>query len=507
MSCSTHTNKQLEHIDSLLLHEQIDSALYLINNTNKNKLTSTADSAYFYLLKTRVHYIKDIPISQNFIDYSINFYENEHDCTKLAPAYYYKGAILVFSQAHTSQALFFLKKAEELAKKINNKELLHNIYELISYVNSENEAYDVSLDYSFKCLSLANQIKDSCMIAYAYSYIADTYLELKQYYKALTYQKKALQLLPYVDKEGQSTLLANTSNIYLNLENTKAAKIYAQKATNIFPHYYTYYILGSIYSKAHFFKESNTFLELAQRMTTKKKMTEDIMRLQIFNNIQLGQKDKSLSLVDSIFNINDKLHLSNNKLKDIEFSYKQEEIQKTYQTRINILIICIILTIATSSIIGIYFKFKKEKSKRLIAQKQLLLCQYKERLQEMESMQIDNKKEITKIKNKMDMLSHNISQMVYQGKQKYTDIINGKNTILWSHQDFENFIEYYKLIDFVFIENMEETYEKLSAKQKFYLILAQPMQKPEKDIEDILGISHVSLRSIKSRINKKKQHQ
>lgn len=76
--------------------------------------------------------------------------------------------------------------------------------------------------------------------------------------------------------------------------------------------------------------------------------------------------------------------------------------------------------------------------------------------------------------------------------------------MLWKKSDFENVIEYYRLVDMEFVDMLDNAFDELSPKYKFFLIL-EHTGKTDSDIMDIMVIAESSLRSVRSRINKKKK--
>ena len=73
----------------------------------------------------------------------------------------------------------------------------------------------------------------------------------------------------------------------------------------------------------------------------------------------------------------------------------------------------------------------------------------------------------------------------------------------WSKDDFINYIEYYKLKDLPFVNEMETCYNRLSPKYIFFAVLEHEGH-DEEGIQHIMGISENTLRSTRSRINSKK---
>ncbi len=63
MGCKGESmTEQLEQIDSLLVHDKVDSALITLENIPMEAIHNKKDSAYYYLLMTEVKYRKWIPI-------------------------------------------------------------------------------------------------------------------------------------------------------------------------------------------------------------------------------------------------------------------------------------------------------------------------------------------------------------------------------------------------------------------------------------------------------------
>ncbi len=64
-------------------------------------------------------------------------------------------------------------------------------------------------------------------------------------------------------------------------------------------------------------------------------------------------------------------------------------------------------------------------------------------------------------------------------------------------------MEYYRLVDMEFMDTLELEYEELSSKYKFFMVM-EHLGKSDKDIMHIMGLAESSIRSAKSRINKRR---
>ncbi len=79
----------------------------------------------------------------------------------------------------------------------------------------------------------------------------------------------------------------------------------------------------------------------------------------------------------------------------------------------------------------------------------------------------------------------------------------GETVVLWDKKDFVNFLEYYKIKDLPFVIYLNTEYEHLTPRYKFFEILYH-LGKNDEEVERILGISHSTVKSTKSRIRSKK---
>ena len=137
-------------------------------------------------------------------------------------------------------------------------------------------------------------------------------------------------------------------------------------------------------------------------------------------------------------------------------------------------------------------------------QKHLLLNEYSGKLDEMKQSQSITHKELTALRQKVNNLKDKEVRTLSNGKQLYESIMQNRNTVHWSSQDFLDFLEYCKFIDAAFITQLDEIYCHLSPRQYLFLIATKRMNKNETEIGSILAISPSSVRSIKSRIKNKR---
>ncbi len=111
---------------------------------------------------------------------------------------------------------------------------------------------------------------------------------------------------------------------------------------------------------------------------------------------------------------------------------------------------------------------------------------------------------ISNLEQKINILENKESKALYNGKLCYESILDNNTIVNWSAKDLNDFVDYYKYKDLSFVSSLDDEYRKLSPKQYLYLIMVNAMNKDEVTIEKIMGVSNVTIRSIKSRIKAKK---
>ena len=168
--------EELEEIDSLLIHDKVDSALHQLTNIPLKTIHNQADSAYYFLLLTEAEYRTSgpNPSDSTSINYCVEYYKNGSDDEKMARSYYYKG-VNTYSSLEPQKAILFLKQAEIEAEKTQNILLKHKIYEKIAYYNGLSYEKELSLRYAQKALRMAKILNDKEREAIALIYMSSSY--------------------------------------------------------------------------------------------------------------------------------------------------------------------------------------------------------------------------------------------------------------------------------------------------------------------------------------------
>ena len=493
----------LDRVDTLLAQGNVDAAYTYLSEMPTEGLDSHDDMARYTLLKTETLFRKQLPVDNDSIDYAIFYYEQNGDQEQLARACYYKGVIHFFYRGNTRRAILLLKRAENLVKQSKNLTLKHKVYSSISYINLINKNYATAIRYARKAGELARKLNNKEWIGYSLTYIANAYSGLEKPDSNLEYLRQSLNYYPYLSRENQSVLLSNISDAYHRNNDSAKAEEYIQRALRERPSSYT--VLADFYIQQGELERAHDCLLKAADTTdvyTYEKALHSLFTLRKTMRDYQG----ATRIADTLLAFQERQeHIrSQNNIYDIQNKYEREEREKqidTYRTYSTGLLVILALSVVT---MVLYHKYKQARDRRDLLQKHLLLNEYSDQLHELKATQHITNKELSELKKKVSTLKDTEVQRLSNGKMLYESVLCNRNTIHWSNQDFLDFLEYIKLIDMPYVEQLNQKYSNLSPKQYLYLTATERMGKTEQEVGDILAIGPSSVRSIKSRIKSKR---
>lgn len=506
-SCHDNINEKLEMADGCLNRNSVDSAYNILMHINPENLNGDENIALYTLLNTKTKYIKYIPVKNDSIDYAIFYYKQNGPKGRLAEAYNYKAMTLYYDRGKKKDAIEYLKIAEEIALKTADAKLIQKIYDNIYTVNLWCNHYNIALEYGFKALSYAKKIKDTFSIAHDLVYIGDAYSQLNMNNKAMVYYLKAIPYSKYYNKQSLSILLGNIGDYYFEKGNSKKAGEFINKAIQKNPTAYIYSVVADMYI------EKEKYVEAKEIMAKAPKTTNDfelLKKLSTLYNLNRKSKNyvKALNISDSIIELNKKIDNAkeNDNLNDIQAKYNREMMVQNFKSQIIYLVGALLLLSLLIILLIFRQKYKNTKIQQGIIQNRLLINEYKKRISKMENAKDNSISKISNLEQKINVLENKESKALYNGKHCYESILDNNTIVNWSAKDLKDFVDYYKFKDLPFISSLDEEYRKLSPKQYLYLIMVNAMNKDNATVERIMGVSNVTIRSMKSRIKAKKAY-
>ena len=508
MGCGKdRVSERLIQIDNLLNADKVDSAKILLGSIPMSDLQSKKDSAFYYLMQTEIQCRKWIPAkSDTAINYSVEYYKGTTDHEKIARAYYYK-SVSIYDFRKPSASILLLKQAEEQADYTSNLTLKHKIYEKLSYFNSYAHEYKVGLLYSQKALEIAKQLNDKEREAIALLYMASDYSFLDNHDSLAICIQECLPLATYLT-EYESAFLYNRVG-ELNAKNDpEIAKKYLLKAIESHPQPSTYKTLSAVYLlEDSFDKAKNMWIDALKNTNNEKTSTirTDIFKAMRQQSMEQEDYRQANILADSIILRQQNYYETKEqeKIAEIQAKYDKEAAERDIKEQVMgwgvVLLVVVVVIISWLS----YRSYKGMKAKKELAETKVQLEAYTRKAEELEKNDKTNTREIEELHKKINELHHRHTGILAKGKELFDAIEAGGTTVRWSKDDFINYLEYYKLKDLPFVNEMETCYNRLSPKYIFFAVLEHEGH-DEEGIQHIMGISESTLRSTRSRINSKK---
>lgn len=496
------TFNKLEEIDNLLSMDRADSAYSEIDKIIESELKDERDSAYYYLLQTQTLYRLYKPVTSDaMINYSIRYYEKSVDKEKLACSYYYKG-VTIYDLGRTKDAILNIKKSETLALFIKDKALIHKIYEALAVFNSNENEYDLAADYALKAFKYSDKAHNKNWMAYDLNNMAGIYGKMGMEDSAIFYARKCIPLLQYIPKDDWIYILTNIGTSYI-CKNRDMAELYLLKSLSIHPDPNTYCALATIYTKEGKNVEANTCWQKALK-TKDLKLKTDVLQAMFDSKYKEKNYQAACDLSKQIITTNKEIYEKReyNQVKETQMKYDneirtaREQQYIAYATVIAMTLGLLILMLL------IYNKYKSTRVQHEIMQNEMLINSYSTEINKLKTSSNNNNEEIDELKKKISDLQNKQSSILFKGRKLYNDIMDGGTVVMWHKDDFTCFIEYYKLLNLPFVIHLEEDYNSLSPKNKFYEIMRH-LGRSDEDISITMGVTAVTIRVTKKRIKEK----
>ena len=528
---SFQVSKRLNHIDSLVVKEQYDSACMFLKELNKASMT-VEEQAHYYLLTTQLGYLTNLPIpSDSLLDLAIKYYNNVSNHEKLANCYYYK-SLKSENNGNYSQAILYGKEAEQLAMKTKDYRLQFKVSENLAYLNGLCENYQLQLLYSKKAIVLAQLLKNKNWLAYSYSNLSFALSNLGQDDSAFFYIEKTIPLINYIYTSDKTGFLTNIGLLYKGTnsekakENLKKALLYGELPGTL-EH------LADIYFAEGNKEEAYKLWKKALKINSRYEKDNIILSILSYD-LERGNLDEASKNLDEIIAIKDSIItiLRNDTIKDLQLRFDHEvamhEADKKLISAQRVLMGLVFIL----GFMAIYIFIRRKKEEALQKEHQMQLYAYTteinqlkankdnilikirdlenhqekdcQRIRELEEDAKEAELAIEKLNKNIQKLLDDESPKLKRGRMLYDHIMEGGKTNKWSHKDEGLFNNYYGAINYQIYNRLRkvERKTKMSAHNMFYLILKE-MGKDDEEIKRIMALSPEGLRSLRNRTKPK----
>ena len=392
--------------------------------------------------------------------------------------------------------------------KLDTLLLKHKIYEKLAFYNGNAFEEALTLEYSKKALAVAKELNDKERQAAALTYMSSAFMHLGENDSSRVCINECMPLIDSVDDIAKAHIYANIGRIYES-SNPQLAKPYLQKAISIRGLSYSYQALSNIYMREDSIDKAKSLWVEALDKTKDNAVSKvriDIFKAMRKQSLEIKDFEQANALADSILQRQEQFYETQREeqVAEIQVKYDKETAVRDLRERYMAWALGLLaLTVIVIAFLG-HKSREGMRARKELAESKIQLDAYTRKAALLESSGKDSIAEITSLHKKIEELTHRHSGILAKGKELYDAIEAGGTTVRWTKDDFINYLEYYKMQDLPFVNDMETEYDRLSPKYIFFAVLEHE-GKTDEDIQRIMGISEGTLRSTRSRINSKKR--
>lgn len=503
-ACDNSIRSQMQLAEDLIMADQLDSALTVISDIDTAAIVDDADRAHYYLLNTRLRYCLYKPIPNiGEIRWATDYYENHGGDSRLyGNALYYRAMIESDSDKITGTTQL-LKKAEELALESDDIHLLHKVYDALSTVNFIVGNYPLAAKYTNLALDCAGKTGNPLWYAYGYSHLACLHNEMGNTDSAGIYIRKCLPYTQSVDSIDRAQIFALMGDYYINTDNLDLAGEYLRNSYDLSPSPGTCNRLAFVYNKRGDKQKAHELWDEALKTSTA------ITRSQILETISgflydEGNADEAYKALRQLVTLRDSLSRvrETTAVSEMQLKYDQQSSKRRYDKILIRALYGLIVLILLVAAYLFYHQVRSVRAKRKIMSDQILINDYRRKINDLQHSGSSAAKEISRLQDKIDQIQNDQASTMYEGRKLYESIEAGRSVVTWPKSDIAKFIEYYKAINLSFVMQMEHDYSGLTDNNRLFLIL-QEMGKGDAEISQITGTSAGAVRTARSRLRAK----
>jgi len=221
--CEQPHNSVITKAEQIVV-EHPDSVVIMLEPYWADTTLSNPDRALFGLLYTEALHRSGLATeSTSLIQFSREYYESNNDKPRLARALLHH-AIVLYHKQQTHEAVLTMKRAEQVALKVNDPVFNCYLYSVLGDINDNVGNYTQTLKYYKQALATARQCKKDDWIVRALNNIAQTFDMLGETDSLHYYNELAKPYAPKTDGEIRATYLTNVASYLIHQNKRKDAK-------------------------------------------------------------------------------------------------------------------------------------------------------------------------------------------------------------------------------------------------------------------------------------------
>ncbi len=408
---------ELSYAESLM-QRCPNRALAVLDSMEVPSLSDEFQYATWCLLITQArdkNFVKHT--SDSLINIALNYFEKQDDPVRKATALYYEGRVNQ-DLLNAEEATNYYLRAREVAQNTTDYRLLclinthlGTLYAYRGLTDLALEAYENASDYS-------NQLKDSALISYSYSYLGRASALDDDLSKGLDYYKKAMGIAEQSGSLKALTLAyGEIATVYRALSMLDSCMYYLKESMKIKEKYniaalsQTYLGMGKTYYYMGQSDSAYFYLEKALNTTnpyTKQEAVQTLYYLcRDLRRYEEAVKYNEQNWVykDSIDNINRSAEIA-----EIQLKYNQEKLLNINNQLENRILWGLVLSLLIISVLIYFYQHKLVGKERTIKETRKQLQVRLNQLHENESIILENE-------NLIDALSSQVAERV--GSQEH----------------------------------------------------------------------------------------
>ena len=517
--CGNKENCALMKIDSLLLHDKVDSATVALKSIVYPALKNSDDIAHYNLLKSEILFRTNaLTKDDSIIDISIAHYSASNTKDKLAQAYYIKGR-LNGNRNNIKDCVRNLKKAESAAKDIDDYYLKSKIYNSIAFYNMNGGNLTVALEHCKRGVSFGEKCSNKDMLTYCLQNMAAIHARLGNEDSAIYYIERCAPLLKHLPINDRAILLTNIGAAY-EFRDPAKAKAYARKALEIKPYANAYHLLGAIAYREGRTEDGKALLrrgiEVSTVLMRTISMTEDLAECEQ----KEGNGGEAARLLQMATALRDSLARKNtaDSIAGVMAAHELLQAERDAEAERGnwMAIVAVLASVAGAAALAavIYLKrtrrdlrqarIQVEKSEsKLNALKVKLAALRAMGKKEADAHQKELRKMEARHKKAEEELNKAMEETMANGHRLSGQVARGESIAQWKKREMRWFAEYYMAINKEFGHMIENGYTGLSYRQTTFLIL-EHLGKTQEETMEMMNISYDNYRKMRSVINTKK---
>ncbi|MBR5727708.1 MAG: hypothetical protein IKX39_03580 [Muribaculaceae bacterium] len=218
-----------------IVFTQPDSVVRMLSPSWNDTTMSEPDRALFGLLYTEAIHRSGLYIgTDSLIAASKKYFERHGDNEHLARALLHHG-ITLYHQQKTREAILSMKKAEQLARGLNEPAFDWYLFSVLGDVNDNVGNYNTTLRYYMQALQAARQVDNNQWAVQALNNIATTFDVLGEVDSLKYYLEQARPLVDNTEGDVRANYLVNNASFLMRSGKNDEAKRLLSESMQISP--------------------------------------------------------------------------------------------------------------------------------------------------------------------------------------------------------------------------------------------------------------------------------